>query len=69
MVKEAPQATYHFLQPIPKVHSGFHYAWQVSGLKQQVLDHVKAIVPEQKARRVNVLLTGTLMPLSVVALL
>lgn len=58
MVKEAPQATYQFLQPIPKVHSGFHYAWQVSGLKQQVLEFVKAHVSAETAGSIKVLLTG-----------
>lgn len=58
MVKEGPQATYHFMQPTPKVHSGFHYAWEVSGLKQQVLDFIKTTCSEDRARTINVLLTG-----------
>ena len=58
MVAEAPQATYHFMQPTPKVHSGFHSAWQVSGLKQQVLAFVKATCSQDRARSINVLLTG-----------
>ena len=58
MVKEGPQATYQFLQSTPKVHSGFHQAWQVSGLKQQVLDFLTASYSADTAGKVNVLLTG-----------
>lgn len=58
MVDEAPTAAHHFFTSSPKVHFGFHYAWHVSGLRQQVMDLVKAKCSEATARKVNVVLTG-----------
>ena len=57
MVGEAPDASGYF-KDAPKVHSGFRYAWQTSGLRQQVFDLIQANCSEDKARSVNVFLTG-----------
>ena len=41
MVSQAPVTQHAFLQSTPKVHSGFHAAWHVSGLQAAVTQLIK----------------------------
>ena len=60
MVSEAPlKAAHHTVfQSQPKVHSGFHAAWDVSGLKAAVTKLIQSQITPETAAKMHVFLTG-----------
>ncbi len=62
MVSQAPVTQHTFLKSSPKVHSGFHAAWHVSGLQAAVTQLIKDKIPTEQARQMNVFLTGACSP-------
>ena len=62
MVSQGPVTQHAFLQSSPKVHSGFHAAWHVSGLQAAVTQLIKDKIPTEQARRMTVFLTGACIP-------
>ncbi|KAA6420730.1 MAG: hypothetical protein FRX49_09307 [Trebouxia sp. A1-2] len=58
MVSQAPMTQHAFLHSSPKVHSGFHAAWDVSGLKAAVTQLIKDNISAEQARHTTVFLTG-----------
>ena len=61
MINETPVTHHQFMQSAPKVHSGFHAAWDISGLKAAVLQLLKDKIQPETALNMHVLLTGTYM--------
>ena len=53
----------HMSQSQPKVHSGFHAAWQLSGLKDAVMQLIKLHIPPETAAKMHVFLTGIVLHL------
>jgi len=62
MVSQAPVTQHAFLQSTPKVHSGFHAAWHVSGLKAAVTQLIKDKIPAEQALHMTAFLTGACSP-------
>lgn len=62
MVSQAPVTQHSFLQSSPKVHSGFHAAWHVSGLRAAVTQLIKDKIPVERAPHMTVFLTGACTP-------
>ena len=62
MVSQAPMTQHAFLHSSPKVHSGFHAAWDVSGLKAAVTQLIKDNISAEQARHTTVFLTGACRP-------
>ena len=62
MVSEAPLRAAHptIFQSQPKVHSGFHAAWDVSGLKAAVTKLIQKEITAETAAKMHVFLTGEL---------
>ena len=61
MVNPVKLAERKLLRVEPKVHSGFHAAWTVSGLKAAVMKIIQANIPPDAAARTHVYLTGARM--------
>ncbi len=62
MVSQAPVTQHNFLQSTPKVHSGFHGAWHVSGLQAAVTQLITDKISVEQARQMTVFLTGGCSP-------
>lgn len=58
MVSQAPVTHHTLSQSAPKVHSGFHAAWDLSGLKAAVTKLIADNIPAENAARMTVFLTG-----------
>ena len=59
MVHETPVTHHQLLQTAPKVHSGFHAAWDLSGLKAAVIQVLTDKIKPDAASNMHVFLTGT----------
>lgn len=58
MVSQSPIIRGNLLHAAPKVHSGFHAAWEVSGLKTAVMQLIEANISREAAAHMTVFLTG-----------
>lgn len=62
MVSASSLTHHQFLHSAPKVHAGFHAAWDESGLKAAVTELIKLKISVENAQHINVFLTGTCLP-------
>lgn len=58
MVSQSPVVHGNLLHAAPKVHSGFHAAWQLSGLKAAVMHLIETNISKEAAAHMTVFLTG-----------
>ena len=58
MVSQAPMTQHALSHSEPKVHSGFHAAWDLSGLKAAVTKLIADNISTENASRMTVFLTG-----------
>ncbi|DBA98706.1 TPA: hypothetical protein ACH3X1_014479 [Trebouxia sp. C0004] len=58
MVHQSPVTPRQLLHAAPKVHSGFHSAWEISGLKAAVMELIQSQISSEAAADMTVFLTG-----------